>query len=234
VRLHQLIILVLLAAALVVSGCSGNSPGPAATATPGPIASPGITASPTSTAGPSAEPARSAAQAAELFDFSRINWFEYTVYSANETGPSGLRYEASTATINGAPAKAERITVRAPNDTVIDVESFYDPASGRETGGHVKFVIGGQTWIDSDTVPGDDQYKSNSIAWTFQQGNWPLRSLGTEKITAGGKTYTCTKYAVGEAGESGTAWMAAGVPLPVRIDSVSEKGTATWELAGWG
>ena len=154
--------------------------------------------------------------------------------SASETGTSNLRFEASTTTFNGAPAKAEKITVRAPNDTVIAVESYYNPASGAEIGGHVKFVVGGQPFIDSDTIPGDDQYKSNSIAWTFQQDNWPLHSQGTEKIAVNGKTYTCTKYKVGDAGEYGTAWMASGIPLPVRIDSVSEKGAATWELTGWG
>jgi hypothetical protein len=235
-RLHQALILILVTAALAVAGCSGNSPEPAATATPGPIASPspGVSASPGATAEPSAVPANTATQAAQLFDFSKINWFEYTVHSASETGPSYLRYEASTTTFNGAPAKAEKITVTAPNDTVIDVQSYYDSANGREIGGHVKFVIGGQSFIDSDTIAGDDQYKSNSIAWTFQQGNWPLHSLGTEKVTINGKTYTCTKYTVGDAGEYGTAWMAPGIPLPVRIDSVSEKGAATWELTGWG
>lgn len=228
--------MILVTAALAVAGCSGNSPEPAATASPGPMASPGpgATVSPGATAEPSAGPDNPATQAAELFDFSKIKWFEYTVRSASEAGTSNLRFETSTTTFNGAPAKAEKITVRAPNDTVIAVESYYNLASGTEMGGHVKFVVGGQPFIDSDTSPGDDQYKSNSIAWTFQQSDWPLRSLGTEKIAVNGKTYTCTRYMVGDAGEDGTAWMAPGIPLPVRINSVSEKGAATWELTGWG
>jgi len=220
--------LVLIVAAAMVCGCAS---GPAATPVPSAMPSGNATVSPT--AGPGT------VKSGSLFDMSKLQWFEYrttTMTADNKPEVTDLRFDYTTATVNGATVKDERITMKVadPQMTMI-FDTYYDPATDKQVGGHTKMISNDITITDQDIAAADNQSGSSDIAGTFGTGDWPLTSQGTEAVTIDGKTYTCTKYSVGDDGQYGTAWVTGGVPLPVKIESTSAgEGTSTWELIGWG
>jgi hypothetical protein len=217
------IFVVLIIVAAMMCGCTS---GPA---TGGPTGN--VTASPTVTPGMS--------RSGSLFDIDRLQWFEYRLTTPGEGGKtttSDLRFDYTTATVNGVEVRDDRITMKMSDpDIVLTMDSYYDMATDKQIGGHMKMVSDDVTLTDQDVAAADDQYQSSDVAGTFSTSDWPVTGLGTETITVGDKAYTCTKYSVGNAGEYGTAWVAQGVPVPVRIESKSAaEGTSTWELLGWG
>jgi hypothetical protein len=222
------IIVVLIVVAAMVSGC-----------TSGPAASPTPTAKPAgnATTGPTAVPG--VARSGSLFDTGKLQWFEYRLTTHGEDGKaslSDLRFDYTTATVNGVTVKDDRITMKLTDpNMILTMDTYYDQATDRQVGGHMKMISDDITLTDQDVAAADDQYRSSDIAGTFATSDWPLASQGTESVTIDGKTYTCTKYSVGNDGEYGTAWMAQGVPVPVEIESKSVDAPAsTWELVGWG
>jgi hypothetical protein len=220
--------LVLIIAAATVCGCAS---GPAATPVPSGTPAGNVTASPT--AGPGTM------KSGSLFDMGKLKWFEYrltTMTGDNKQAVTNLRFDYTTATVNGAVVKDDRITMKMtdPQTTMI-FDTYYDPVTEKQVGGHTKMISNDITVTDQDIAAAEDQYGSSDIAGTFETSDWPLASQGTEAVTVGGKAYTCTKYSVGDDGQYGTAWVAQGVPVPVKIESTSAgEGTSTWELAGWG
>ncbi len=178
------------------------------------------------------------ARSGSLFDMGRLQWFEYRMTTMTEEGKpalSNIRFDYTTSVVGGNVVKDDRITMKMtePN-MVMTMDSYYDPATDKQIGGHMKMVSDDITISDQDIAAADDQYRSSDIAGTFATSDWPLASKGTEAVNIDGKAYTCTKYSVGNAGEFGTAWVSQGVPVPVKIESKSETGTSTWELVGWG
>jgi hypothetical protein len=220
--------LVLIVAAAMVCGCTS---GPAATPVPSGTPAGNATASPTVVPG--------TVKSGSLFDMGKVQWFEYrltTMTENNKQAVTSLRFDYTTATVNGAAVKDDRITMKAedPQMTMI-FDTYYDPATDKQIGGHTKIVSNDITINDEDVAAADDQYESSDIAGTFGTSDWPLSGQGTEAVTVDGKTYTCTKYSVGDNGQYGTAWVSQGVPVPVKIESRSAaEGTSTWELIGWG
>jgi hypothetical protein len=205
----------------------------------GPAVTPVPNGTPTgnATAGPTVAPGM--AKSGSLFDTGKMKWFEYRLTTPGESGKaavSDLRFDYTTAVVNGNTVKDDRITMKVSDpNMILTMDTYYDPATDKQIGGHMKMVSDDITISDQDLEAADDQYRSSDIAGTFATGDWPLAGLGTEAVTVDGKTYTCTKYSVGSAGEYGTAWIAQGVPVPVKIESKSAaEGTATWELLGWG
>ena len=217
------IIVVLIVVAAMVSGCA-SGPG----ATPVPTGTPAGNA----TAGPGT------VKSGSLFDMSKLQWFEYRLTGSGEGGNasvSNLRFDYTTAVVNGNVVKDDRITMKLSNpDMVMTMDTYYDPATDRQIGGHMKMTSDDITISDQDIAAADEQYRSSDIAGTFATGDWPLTGRGTEAVTIDGKAYACTKYSVGGAGEYGTAWVARGVPVPVKIESGTGDAASTWELIGWG
>ena len=212
----------------MVCGCaSGPGVKPAPTGTPAGNA----------TAGPTVVPGM--AKSGSLFDMGKMKWFEYRLTTTGEGGKaavSDLRFDYTTAMVNGNVVKDDRITMKVSDpNMILTMDSYYDPATDRQIGGHMKMVSDDVTISEQDIATADDRYRSSDIAGTFATGDWPLAGQGAEAVTIDGKTYTCTKYSVGNAGEYGTAWVDKGVPVPVKIESKSAaEGTSTWELLGWG
>jgi hypothetical protein len=178
------------------------------------------------------------AKSGSLFDMGRLQWFEYrmtTMTAEGKPAPADIRFDYTTSVIGGNVVKDDRMTMKvAEPDMVLTVDSYYDPATGKQIGSHRKMVSDDVTISDQDIAAAGDQLRNSDIAGTFAAGDWPLAGQGTEAVNIDGKAYTCTKYSLGSSGEFGAAWMSQDVPVPVKIDSKSETGTSTWELIGWG
>lgn len=214
---------------IVVAAVCGCASGPAATPVPNgtPAGNP--------TAAPTAAPAM--AKSGSLFDMGRLQWFEYrmTTMTAGKPAVTDIRFDYTTSVVGGSVVKDDRMTMKmAEPSMVMTMDSYYDPATDKQIGGHMKMVSSDITVSDQDIAAADDQYRSSDIAGTFAASDWPLAGQGTESVSIDGKAYSCTKYSVGNAGVYGTAWVSQGVPVPVKIESKSETGTSTWELIGWG
>ncbi|OPY25523.1 MAG: hypothetical protein A4E28_03090 [Methanocella sp. PtaU1.Bin125] len=217
-----LLILVIMAAA-ALSGCTGSPASPApGTGTP-------AAASPV----PAHAPMRSGA----LFDTGRLQWFEYRLTGAGGEEPavSEVRFDFTTTAVNGIAVKDDRITIKlATPEMLVVMDRYYDPGSHVQVGSRVRTESAGASLSDLGLQAGD-LYRMGNIVDACATGNWPLKSLGTETVTVDGTSHVCTKYAVGEAGEHGVAWVSTGVPVPVKIESVSDDGRkTTWELTGRG
>lgn len=217
-------VLIILAAA-ALSGCaSAPSPPANVTATPEAISPVPV---------PTPVPLRSGS----LFDTGRLQWFEYrlTPASGDKAAASDVRFDYTTATISGITVRDQRVTMKMANpDMEVVMDKYYDQASGSQVGSRVKTSSGSATLSDLG-VQASDLYSRNNIADACTTGDWPLKDMGTEAVTVNGKSYSCTKYAIGDSGEHGTAWVSDGVPVPVKLQQKSDDGSATtWELAGWG
>ena len=217
------IVVVLIIIAALVCGCTsgpGVSPGPAVKPGGNATATPGM------------------ARSGSLFDTGRLGWFEYRLSTLSEDGKVGvtdLRFDYTTATVNGISVKDDRITMKVSDpDMIVTMDAYYDLATEKQIGGHMKMTSEDITPTNEDIQAMDDQYRSSDIAGTFATSDWPLAEAGTETVTVDGKPYACTKYSVGTAGEYGTAWVSPGIPVPVKIESKDSGSTSTWELIGWG
>jgi hypothetical protein len=168
----------------------------------------------------------------------KLQWFEYRLTSPGEGGKpavSDLRFDYTTSTVNGVVVKDDRITMKvADPQMTMTFDTYYDLATDRQIGGHMKMVSNDITVTDEDIAAANDQYRDSDIAGTFAASDWPLTGMGSETVTIEGKPYACTKYSVGTAGEYGTAWTSPGVPVPVKIESKDVGSTSTWELIRWG
>ena len=186
---------------------------------------------------PDPTPAPVVMKSGSLFDTGKLQWFEYRLTPAGDdkTDVSDVRFDYTTTTINGITVKDNRITMKMTSpDMEVVMDKYYDPASNSQVGSRVKTLSGGAT-LSGLGIQASDLYSSNNIVDTYVTGNWPLKSMGTDVVTIDGNSYSCTKYSVGETGESGTAWVSEGVPVPVKIEIISPgRGTSTWELIGRG
>jgi hypothetical protein len=218
------VILALIVVAAAVCGCASGpaaTPVPTGTTASQPIAGPGV------------------AKSGSLFDTGRLKWFEYRLTTSGERGrpaASDIRYDYVTSVINGITVKDDRVTMKvADPGIVLTMDSYYDLVTGRQVGNYRKMVSDDIAVSDRDLAAIDDRYRSSDIAGTFATGDWPLTGTGTGVVIVDGKTYMCTRYSVGSAGEHGTAWVSRDIPVPVKIESISAaEGTSTWELIGWG
>jgi hypothetical protein len=213
-----------------VAAACGCASGPAATPLPGgpPAGSP--TTAPAAGIG--------TVKSGALFDTGGLQWFEYRLTAPGENGKpavSDLRFDYTTSVINGFVVKDDRITMKVTDpDMSLTVDNYYDPATDRQIGSQTGMVSNDITLSKEDVAAAESRYWSSDIAGIFETGDWPLVARGTEAVAVDGKTYTCTRFLLGDAGEYGTAWAAQGVPVPARIELKSADGTSTWELLGWG
>jgi hypothetical protein len=146
-----------------------------------------------------------------------------------------LRFDYTTSVINGFVLKDDRITMKVADPAmVLTRDSYYDPATDKQVGSQSEMVSHDITLSSEDIAAAEGRYQNSDVAATFEAGDWPLVGQGTEAVAVDGKTYTCTKFLLGDAGEHGAAWAAQGVPVPARIELKSADETSTWELLGWG
>ena len=96
----------------------------------------------------------------------------------------------------------------------------------------------GQVVIDQDipagtaasTTPGTSS--TQNPLQTYQGTS--MTSSGTESVTVPAGTYTATKYTWTSGDATGSAWVASGVPVPVKMTSSSSGTTMDMVLTGWG
>lgn len=216
-----MLLILIFVAATVLSGCTSGPVSPATvTGTPG-------TASPTT--------APAALKSGALFDTGELQWFEYRLTAAGGDKPavSDIRFDYATTAINGITVRDNRITMKlAAPEMLVVMDRYYDPASNVQVGSRVRTESSGASLSDLG-LQASDLYRDNNVAEAYATGNWPLKSLGTEAVTVDSISYSCTKYAVGDSGEHGTAWVSDDVPVPVKIDT-GPQGGVTWELIGRG
>lgn len=211
-------VILMMAVVLAMSGCSGGNTGGQATPT----------ATPAPTGG--------APGAASMFDMDKLKFYEWKVTSleGGQTKVTYFRFERGPGTYNGVPANEEKMTITAEGSDVMMFDIFYNPTDHTQLGGKMKL---GEMEIDMP-ADGNNQYSgmfdSYNVADSYQTNDWPMLNKGSETLTINGKTYVCSKYWAGTAGEYGTLWVANSVPMPVKIESKSAGNTWTYELWDWG
>jgi len=214
---HSGILLVLLVvAALAVSGCIGGN----STTTPTPTVSPGSTSGDsTPTPGVSATPTPTQAPATggntlgSLYRMGHFTWFEYQSMMDfdGEQVTAKTKYEFLGQGVDPEDSKTKEHTriTSTMNMPVVglqtnSVDFYYDPNEAEE---------------------GDD--------YSFTSDT-PLVNEGADTVTVLAGTFACTKYSVIEDGVSNTFWSSPQAPMPVKFTATVESDTITYELTGWG
>lgn len=224
--------ILLVLTAMAVAGCT-TSPTPAATTTPGGSKAP--------TTAPTVAPTTGgdSGMLSSIYQMGKFNWYEYKM--ASSFGDYYIKSEYNTAAYKNVPnarylkytmvmAKGTAQETTTTNDLYYDGNTFL--------GGHTKMVMGGQTMVDKDIEAGDSTYGNLDTAGQTTSGgsNVALVKAGTESVTVPAGTYSCTKYTVTNGNYRGTYWVAANVPVPVKMDMTDSGGqiTGSMELVGWG
>lgn len=220
---HILLLCIMIAAALAISGCiclpSAHSPqaGPT-TATPLVKGAENLSSDVTpSQASPSPTPA----QKISPFDPGRAQWVKYKVSDGGSA--SDVRLEYSDRTVNGVSVKTVKRTVSYSNSGSDDGYS-YDPGSNTL---NVK-ISGSSSSSSSGTESSPDQMKASDPVLASADLFYKLE--GRETVIVPGGTYECDKYGAVFNGADYTYWASGGVPVPIKIAYENK----IMEMEGWG
>jgi hypothetical protein len=236
----KIVLTAIVITALFVSGCSGIGGNAAPTPTPAPQASGNPTPAPAWNA------YDSPAKTGQLYDLSRLNWYEFRFDSASDIAHSSgqYRFEFDDATYEGMPTRHTRVTYidrihsnASSPDSIID--SYASKANGSILGGHAKMYSAGQVTMDQDMT-------GSQIIGLMNRGYAYIAMLDRDSLlTAGGsyiidlngKQYTCTKYNYTVDGILRTAWYTPQAPAPLTVTwTIAEEKpvSVTVALKGWG
>jgi hypothetical protein len=224
-------------AAVSIAGCFESPSAP--TATPVGTATPaGTTATPAATTAPAGGPTTLGA----AIDFSKVHWFEYrmTMSGAGSQDMSqNLKMEYN---VDYKGAKADKMTaageMKVEGGTMsTTTEMYMDHAQNSKVlGGHVTSRMDGKVVNDMD-IPAStgSTPTTGSINPLGTNTGATLTNAGPDTVSVPGYTGAATKYTWKTSdGNTGTAWIAPNVPLPVKMTGGSGSSTFTMELAGWG
>lgn len=229
-RYTAILAVFLILIAMTVAGCTTTTTTPAATA--GASKAPTATAKATDTTGGSG-------MLSSIYQMGKFNWYEYMMKSS--FGDFNVKSEYSTASYGGVPnARYLKYTMVMGKGTAQEITTvndlYYDGT--KFLGGHTKMTSGGQTMADTDIAAGDSTYGNLDTASQTTSGgsNVAIVPAGTETVTVPAGTYACTKYTASDSSYRGTYWVAANVPVPVKMSMTDSKGevTGSMELVGWG
>lgn len=210
----SILLVLLVVAALSVSGCTvlGGNQGGKATATP--TTNPGTT-EPGATDSPAVQPTTTPGTSLEdtlgsLYQEGKFTWIEYTTVMSME----GMEVKTTM--------KMEMLGNEMHEGKMMD---------------HTRITINGNAqdyWSDPNEA-GD----SSSDSGDFSSSDAKLTNAGLDTVTINGKTYACTKYTVTMTNEGEEAvytfWAApAQAPAPVQYQFDMEGVTMTSQLTGWG
>ncbi len=233
-RLFTIAIIFFIAAAILVSGCTGNDPGTSATST----AQPG-TATPASTqaAGGSDQPK----EISLLFNSNGLQAYKYrinqTTHGFTEIHTFEINYTDET--YHGVAARHTMTTSNIPalggGNLGYEITDIYtSKADNSPLGGHNKLVRNGKVMIDQDMRPGEaDVNMSHDMVKSIGSlAAVTLINEGPDTITIDGKTYACTKYKMAELNE--TIWYYPQAPMPVKdLFTAGKNYTQVIELLSW-
>lgn len=248
-RKYIVILLVLIVAAMLsVSGCSGSNTGSTSTPTPTPQAGGNTVGTPTApqAGAPTSTPKPAAVEPSsvgQLYNINDLHSYKYRMTSVvkGQTSTGTFDISFTDTTYNGVEARRTYLNFDVPatgetgaGQMLVDV---YTRKSDNSTlGGHVKWVANGQTIIDMDIPAGEaSSYTKNDLASSGQASDsTPLTRVGTETVTIDGKSYSCTKYNYVEEGITYTVWYTPQAPMPVKLQWTDKDGNMyTIELISW-
>jgi hypothetical protein len=245
VGLNGIVLILVLAIALAVSGCSGSDTGGTATPTPQPGGG-YITGTPEAapTAAPTSTPAPVVSEptiVGQLYSINDFDTFTYRMTSEmngqKQTGPVTISF--SDTTYNGVEARHLYLNMDAPATAEtgpgqILVDVYMRKSDNSTLGGHTKWVVNGQTFIDMD-IPADEasDYTEKDLISSGLTDRTPLTSVGAEPVTIDGKTYSCTKYTYVDDGITKTVWFTPQAPMPVKMQWTEKGSFNTMELLSW-
>jgi hypothetical protein len=215
----SILLVLLVVAALSVSGCTmlGGNGGKTAT----PTTTPGTT-EPTTVTGPTTAattaPSTSLGDTlGALYQKGKFSWYEYQYTMDMGEGQS-----------IAMKMKMEML------GTGIDPK---DGVSGEHMRSTVTMTMPG---MEPQTTVTDVYSKpdtgSSSQSKDYSASTAKLVNEGTETVTVPAGTFTCTKYTVTDSDMEGTStfWSSSKVPVPVKFAVTSEGTTMNMELVGWG
>jgi hypothetical protein len=200
----SILAVMLVMAAVVMAGCTGTSPAPAASGT---VAAPGGTAAASSgqaasSGSASASSSGSTVSGADLFGGVSYNWVEYKM-STGGSGSEGMTIYYKYDKQNG------KCTMRFEGAGADAMQGQTMDCSATGTGG--------STASDPNSVSSDVKYTK----------------VGTEVITVPAGTFTADKYTVTNQGTTSTFWIASGKPL-LKMEGGDATSTVTMVLNGMG
>jgi hypothetical protein len=243
-RIHysDILLILIVAAVLAVSGCSGGN----VTATPTPQQGGYTVGTPTPATTVSGSPTPAGAtpsSAGQLFNINAVHSYSYRLTSVGadgQTTKANFAIAHEDTTYGGVPAMHMAMSFDAPataSSSVgqLSVDVYTRKSDNTTLGGHMKMVAAGQTIIDADIPAGQaSTYTSNDLlASSEASGNSQLINQGPDTVTIDGKTYACTKYMYTSDGVTYTVWHAAQAPMPVKMQWTDKGSANTVELLSW-
>lgn len=217
-HLKRSLSLIVVAMAIVVSGCICFSPGPSPTPGPKDVnALPSIEPQLQASSSPQAT-----TQSIHPFDPGRAQWMEYRV-SEGGGRPYDLKLEYSESNANGGTRQSVKRTISA-SDTGSNNGYAYDSTTNtlnlKLSGSSSSSSTGVRTSV-AELKAEDPALSSGDLAYV---------PSGTETVTVPKGTFNCDKYTTNFKGVAGTFWASSGIPVPVKI----AYGTKIMELVDWG
>jgi hypothetical protein len=208
IRYTGILLILIVMAALAVAGCSGGNTSATATPTPPPGGSTMVTPAPTATAATATPGAGTAMTLSDLYSKDKFSWIEYKTTSS---------YAGQSMTMT---MKMEWLGREMHEGKMMD---------------HTRVT---NSWTGSTEVWADPDAASNSSSGDYTTSKAPLTPVGPDTVTINGKTYECTKYTTTMTADNKpvqyTFWHSPEAPVPVQYEYVSEGGTLTTQLTGWG
>lgn len=235
--------MVIILAALAVSGCGGGSP----TTTPAPGAG-------TVTPAPLSSPTGLASTLNPLADFSKAHWYEYSITKYSSEGTNNATYKVVRSVPYGGVPDAEHFTLHGEVhsfsiDRVTDIDAYTGPNNGKLLGGHFRMVtkdanqespliMDEDMTSSSDGAVLTDGYRLESPYVEFSLPVGAMEPEGTEAVSVPAGTFNANKYAIKAGGETlKEYWFSAGMPVGIKMVSYAwgnGQPDRVMELTGWG
>ncbi len=215
--------------AVMMAGCTTSPRGPAATTTPG-----GASTAPTATVASSG----GLTTLGSAIDFSKVHWWEYNMASKSGEGTTNSKIKMEY-NVDYKGQQANRMTITMDmsegGTTMTTVTEMYVDKSNNNLGGHMKTMQGSQVIFEQDIPASSSSGGATTASDPFGTSSGAaLTGAGAESVSVPAGNFACTKYTYSASGTTGTVWVSPSVPLPIKMESRSEYGTMTMELAGWG
>lgn len=246
-RFSGILLVLLVIAALSISGCTTPTPTTKTpTTTPTTVAPTTTPGTPTSVA-PTTQPTSGGvlSTVGQLFNINSLNWYQFRMTMVKDGKTTTATYKISMlgdTTYNGVAAKHDKFAIDMPAQDgqeamSMEVDTYTSKADQSSLGGHLKMIQNGQTLMEMD-IPASQSSSYSSTDITSQadaQNDVALTNAGPDVVIIDGKTYACTKYTYTTTEGAGyTVWYSPQAPMPVKTVWTGDGTTSTMELIGWG
>lgn len=225
-RYPALIAVLIVLIALAVAGCtSTTTTSPAVSGQPAASGTPATSVTATPSSGTSS---------VTLFDMGKFSWYTYRMNAAGQN--VDMKTATTTGSYGGVSAArhlTSTMTMGTGDQAMVTVtDTYFDPSTDKLLGGHTKATMGGSVLYDKDIAADDSTYAKSDYAGQSTTAI-PVPS-GVESVTVPKGTYTATKYTITNSDGTVNYWLAAGVPMPVKMEVTASGTTAAMELVDYG